>query len=253
MNGTNGMKTKKIGKMNELAWVIGIVVCSLGVCLCKKSDFGLSMIAAPPFILHVALKDIFPWFTHGTAEYVWQGFLLILMCAAVQRFRWRYLLSFGTAVLAGLSIDFWSLLLGGDAPFESLALRIAVFVFGAVLTALAIAFVFRTSLPIQIYELLVREIASRFHLSVDRVKMVNDIVMFVLSAALSWILTGGWNGFGIGTVLITLINAPLIALFGKLIDRCFTFDSRFPKLCALLEQFPEEAQAAEGRAENTQE
>ena len=86
MNGTNGMKTKKIGKMNELAWVIGIVVCSLGVCLCKKSDFGLSMIAAPPFILHVALKDIFPWFTHGTAEYVWQGFLLILMCAAVQRF-----------------------------------------------------------------------------------------------------------------------------------------------------------------------
>ena len=103
-------RTRKIGGMNEAAWVVGIVVCALGVALCTKADFGLSMIAAPPFILHYALRGLFPWFTQGTAEYVWQGVLLLLMCAAVQRFRWRYLLSFGTAVIAGLAIDGWLLL-----------------------------------------------------------------------------------------------------------------------------------------------
>lgn len=232
----NQNQKKKIGGMNEAAWVIGIVVCALGVALCTKANFGLSMIAAPPFILHYALRDTFPWFTQGTAEYVWQGLLLLLMCAAVQRFRWRYLYSFGSAVIAGLCIDGWLLLFGGNAPYEALAVRIAAFAAGELLTALAIAFVFRTSLPIQIYELLVREIANRYRLDVNRVKMVNDIAMLILSAALSFLLTGGFNGFGIGTILITLINAPLIALFGRLIDRFFTFEPRFPKLTAILRQ-----------------
>ncbi len=233
---TERKEKKRIGGMNEAAWVVGIVVCALGVALCTKADFGLSMIAAPPFILHYVLRDLFPRFTQGTAEYVWQGLLLLLMCAAVQRFRWRYLYSFGTAVIAGLCIDGWLLLLGGNAPYETMGVRIAAFAAGELLTALAIAFVFRTSLPIQIYELLVREIADRFRFDVNRVKMVNDIAMLLLSAALSFLLTGGFHGFGAGTVLITLINAPLIALFGRLIDSVFTFEPRFPKLAALLRQ-----------------
>ena len=189
---------KKINRMNEAAWVIGIVGCALGVCLCTKANFGLSMIAAPPYIFHVALRNRFPWFTQGTSEYIWQGVLLLIMCAVIGRFRWKYLLSFGTAVISGLCIDFWFLLLGGNGAYEQLWMRILAFVFGASITSLASAFVFRTSVPIAIYELIV--------------------------------LTGGFNGFGIGTILITFINAPLIAFFGKLLDRYFTFEARFPKL-----------------------
>ena len=115
---------KKISRMNEAAWVIGIVGCALGVCLCTKADFGLSMIAAPPYIFHLALRDRLPWYTQGTSEYLWQGVLLLVMCVATGRFRWKYLLSFGTAVISGLCIDFWFLLLGGNGPYESLWLRI---------------------------------------------------------------------------------------------------------------------------------
>ncbi|MBQ2546458.1 MAG: hypothetical protein II557_09225, partial [Clostridia bacterium] len=82
----------------------------------------------------------------------------------------------------------------------------------------------------------VREIADRYRLDVNRVKLVNDIAMLVLSAALSFLLTHGFNGFGAGTILITLVNAPIIALFGRLIDRFFTFEPRFPKLSAFLRQ-----------------
>ena len=225
---------KKIGKMNELAWVIGIIACGFGVCLCTKADFGLSMIAAPPYILHVTLRDTLPWFTQGTAEYIWQGFLLIVMCIVIGKFRLRYLLTFATAVLSGLTIDFWFLILGGNAPYETMIARIIAFVLGELITSLAIAFVFRTTLPVQIYELLVREIANRFHFDVNKVKQVNDIAMLALSAAMSLILTHGFNGFGIGTIIITLVNAPLIAYFGKWLDRFFTFEPRFPKLSAWL-------------------
>ena len=206
---------KKISRMNEAAWVIGIVGCALGVCLCTKADFGLSMIAAPPYIFHLAL---------------------LVMCVATGRFRWKYLLSFGTAVISGLCIDFWFLLLGGNGPYESLWLRIAAFVFGAGFTSLAIAFVFRTSWPIAIYELLVREVAGRFGLNINRVKLANDVVMLLLSAVLAFALTGGFHGFGPGTILITFINAPLIAFFGRLIDRRFTFEPRFPKLTKMLSE-----------------
>ena len=224
------MKIKKINKMNEAAWVIGIIVCALGVAMCTKANFGLSMIAAPPYIFHVWLRDAFPWFTQGTSEYVWQAVILIIMCVAIRGFKARYLLSFGTAMLSGFALDGWIWIFGGNGAYEELWLRIVMFVIGELVTTLAVAFIFRTTLPIQIYELAVCEIAAKFGLDKNKVKLVNDILMLVISAVLSFALTGGFGGFGIGTILITLVNAPLITFFGKILDKIFVFDSCFPKL-----------------------
>ena len=223
-------KRKKIGKMNEAAWLLGILLCTLGVCLCTKANFGISMIGAPPYIIHLWLRETFGWFTQGTSEYVWQGIILVVTCIAVMRFKLRYIVSFGTAILSGLAIDMWFLVLGGNGAYESMTVRVVVFALGVILTAIAIAFIFRTTLPVQIYELAVCEIADRYKLKIDRVKLVNDIVMLAISVTLALVLTGGWNGIGIGTIVITFVNAPLISLFGKILDRIFEFDSRFPKL-----------------------
>ena len=38
-------KMQKIEKMNEIAWPLGIIFCALGVALCTKASFGLSIIA----------------------------------------------------------------------------------------------------------------------------------------------------------------------------------------------------------------
>ena len=54
--------------------------------------------------------------------------------------------------------------------------------------------------------------------------------MLAISVTLALALTGGRNAIGIGTIVITIVNAPLISLFGKIMDRFFEFDSRFPKL-----------------------
>lgn len=218
---------KKITKMNEAAWVLGIIICTLGVALCIKANFGVSMIAAPAVILQKWLSNYLSWFSNGISEYMMQGIVLIIMCVIVRRFRVRYLLSFGTAVLAGLSLDMWLFFLGGNGAWETMWVRIVMFVLGELATALAIAFLFRTTLPIQVYELAVCEIADKKGFDKNKVKLFFDIIMFVLSGVLSLTLTGGFNGFGMGTVIITFVNAPLIALFGKLLDKIFEFDSLF--------------------------
>lgn len=211
------MKSKQM--KNILFWCLGIVLCTLGISLCTKGNLGLSMIAAPPYILHLWLRDSFSWFTQGTAEYVWQAVLLVITCLIIRRFRFRYLLSFVTALISGFVIDGWLTILGGNGAYAGMPARIAAFAAGTVITAAAIAMFFRTTLPLQVYELVVTEIADRYHIDKDKVKQWNDIVMLVISLAFALILTGGFNGVGVGTIIITLVNATLIRLFGRLLDR----------------------------------
>lgn len=220
---------KMLGKMNEIAWVAGIVLCALGVCLITKADFGLSMIAAPAYILHIGFIKIFPWYTQGTSEYIFQGILLILLCIAVRRFRFRYLLSFVTAVLFGLTLDGWFFVFGGNAAYASLAVRIFAFLMGGLFTGFAIAFFFRTRLPLQIYELVVTELSDRYGWKNTTVKQIYDAASLLLSVLLAALVNHSMTGIGIGTVILTVVNAPLIALSGKLLDRVFVFDSLFAK------------------------
>lgn len=220
--------------MNEAAWVLGQILCALGVCLCTKANFGLSMIAAPPYILHLKMINIFSWYSQGTSEYIWQGVLLLIMCLAVQKFKPRYLLSFVSAVLFGFILDAWLEVFGGNGAYTGMAARITAFILGESITALAIAFYFRTDMPLTIYELAVVEIAERYNFDKNRTKQCNDIIMLAVSFVFAAVLNRNFAGIGVGTIIITIVNAWLIALFGKLLDKIFTFEPRFNKLVAVL-------------------
>ena len=63
-------------------------------CSAHSASFGLSMLSAPAYILHMKLHDIFSWYSHGTSEYIWQGMLLIIMCIIIRKFKMRYIFSF---------------------------------------------------------------------------------------------------------------------------------------------------------------
>ncbi|MBQ7124769.1 MAG: hypothetical protein IJO00_00265 [Clostridia bacterium] len=218
---------KKIGGMNEAAWILGIILCSLGVTLCTKAGFGLSMIAAPPHIIFVKLSQISPIFTRGVSEYIWQAILLVFMCIAVKQFKLKYLLSFVTALILGAAIDGWLFLFGGVAVYTSFALRILCFAIGEIIVAFAVAFYFRTSLPHEVCDYLVVEISKKYKFNIDKVKLINDIAMLFISLLLAFFLNRSFDGIGIGTVIITLVNAPLISMAGKVLDRYFTFEPRF--------------------------
>lgn len=218
---------KKISKMNEAGWVLGILLCTLGVALCTKASFGLSMIAAPIYIIHIKMVQFFSWYTQGTSEYIFQTAIILLTVIVCRRFRLKYALSFITAIISGFALDFWFFLLGGNGMYQALLVRVIAFIVGECTTALAIAFFFRTKMPVQGYELLVGEIACKYKINIDKVKLVNDIVYLSASVILALVLNHSFHGIGIGTIIITFVNAPLIAAFGKVLDKFFIFNSFF--------------------------
>ena len=118
---------------------------------------------------------------------------------------------------------------------------------GDAITAFGVACFFRTYLPLQVYELFVSEAAARFRLNINKVKWVFDLSLLAISVALAFLLFGdaetfdwsaiGYTSFhsiGLGTLITTAINSPIIAVWGKFIDRVFEATPLFTKAEALL-------------------
>ena len=51
------MKTKRVF-YTELAYAIGITVLALGTALMERADFGMSMVVAPAYLLHLACRNM---------------------------------------------------------------------------------------------------------------------------------------------------------------------------------------------------
>ena len=81
---------EKKGKLAEAAYVLGMILCPLGVCLSAKSGFGVSMVVAPAYVLFQKVSQTISWFTFGKSEYIFQGLLLILLAIVLRKFKWKY-------------------------------------------------------------------------------------------------------------------------------------------------------------------
>lgn len=239
---------KKLAKSSELLWLLGIIFVALGVAVCSKADLGVSMIAAPAFVVYEAISPLWSGFSVGMTEYMIQGIMLITLCIAVGRFNWRYLLAFAVAVLYGYTLNFFLWILGSE-PFAYVWLRYVMLIVGDVITGFGVACFFRTYMPLQVPELFVAELASRFKLNITKVKSTFDITLLVVSLVLAFTLFGdvttfdwstiGYKSFhhiGVGTIITTLINSPLIALMGKLADRIFGSEAQFTSLEKVLKR-----------------
>ncbi|MBR5869185.1 MAG: hypothetical protein IKZ21_07035 [Clostridia bacterium] len=233
---------KKMQKSNELLWLFGILFVAFGVAICSKADLGVSMIAAPAFVVYDAIAPLWSGFSVGMTEYIIQGLMLALLCVIVGRFNWRYLLAFAVAVIYGYTLNFFLWLLG-PLPVDTVWLRWVMLIIGDVVTAFGVACFFRTYMPLQVYELFVAEFANRFKLSLTRVKSGFYLTLLVLSVVLALTLFGdvasfdwstiGYKSFhsiGLGTLVTTAINSPIIGMMGKLIDKVFDPAPRFPGL-----------------------
>lgn len=72
-------------KCGELAFVLGTVLSALGIALQTKADIGISMVAAPAYILSLKI----PVLSFGISECLVQCGLFILCCFITKKFAWR--------------------------------------------------------------------------------------------------------------------------------------------------------------------
>lgn len=220
----------KITRVSEAAWLVGIILCGLGVSLSVKSDLGVSMVIAPAYIIYLKLSEFIPWLTLGMAEYSMQGILIIVTSLVLRRFKLKYLLCFFTAVIHGVVVDIWGRILS-PIVCETVLQRSVCCLLGAVVTATAISLMLRTYLPQEVYELVVKEISDKFGFSVNRVKWIYDISSLAIGIILmlSLFYKFSFDMIGVGTLFLTVFNTPLITLAGKLFDKAFSFTPAFPK------------------------
>ena len=235
-----------IKKSAELLWFLGIAFVAFGVAVCSKANLGVSMIAAPAFVISEFISSFTSGFSVGVTEYIIQALILLILCIVIRKFNWRYLLAFAVAILYGYMLDLFLWLLA-DVNFEAVWLRFTMLIIGDMFTSFGVACFFRTYMPLQVYELFVSELSSHFKLNINKTKWCFDITLLVISVTLAFtlfsdiktltlskLLHTSFHSIGIGTLLTTLINSPLIRFMGALVDKIFEPTPRFEGLKKLL-------------------
>lgn len=217
------MKRKEIFYA-EMAYVAGIVLLALGTALMERADYGMSMVVAPAYIVHLRVSQFLPWFSFGVAEFALQGVLLVALSLWMGRFKISYMFSFVTAVFYGAVLD---LCISAVAllPGTGTAARLLCYVLGLLLCASGVALLFHSYIPPEAYELVVKEIAERQRWDLGRVKTVYDCISCAVGIALSFAFFGWgqFEGVKAGTILCALVNGALIGRIDRSLNKSFEF------------------------------
>lgn len=214
---------RKIRFPRELAYVFGIIIMPFAVAFTIKADLGMSMIAAPTFILSEKILFI----SNGVMEYIVQGFLLLLMCIVLKKFKPAFLMSFASALIYGTILDLARKIVDRISA-EEMPLRIALFVLGMVLTSFSVALFFNTYLAPCAYDYFVAKIGSEKGLDMRKWKLCFDFSMLIISLILSFALFRKPVGISVGTLVMALLNGNIISMFSKLFNKKFEFYDALP-------------------------
>ena len=213
----------------ETSYLLGLFMIALGSSLTAVSDFGVSMIVAPAYILHRRLSLYDPRFTFGVTEIITQILVLLLLWIVLRKVRITDLFCFISAVIYALFLDGTGALIAflPAAPFWG---RILLFAAGVVSCAAGVAMVFHTYIPCQSYDYFVKRVTEVFHLSSRRVKTTYDLISLAISLVLSFAFFGfgTFIGVGPGTIITAFINGTLIARISGILERHFVFEDRLP-------------------------
>lgn len=226
---------RKIPFYSEIAYFLGMALLAIGTALIEAADCGISMVVAPAYLIHLKVSQFWSFLTFGRASWMLQGILLLTLFAAMRRFRLSYLFSFVTAVIYGFFLD-TAVLLVSFFGIEAMAARLIAYSAGVVICCAGLAFLFRTYIPPEVYDLFVKELSARFRIPLPKFKLAYDCISCAVAIALSFIFFGQLEGVGIGTIICALVNGPLIGVFSRLYENRFEF--RFiPRLRALFDRF----------------
>ena len=211
----------------EIAYVVGIVVLALGTALMEKADFGMSMVVAPAYLIHLKASEFFPFFSFGMSEYVFQAFLLGVLSLIMGRAKKSYLFSFGTAFLYGIVLD---AVMGAVAwlPWEGILWQAICYVAGMLICAVGVAFLFHTYFPPEAYELFVKELSQKCNMTIAKTKTIYDCCSCLFGVVLSLCFFGRFVGVQWGTVVCAAVNGWLIGKINHFLENTFVFQDAFP-------------------------
>lgn len=213
----------------ELAYLFGIIILAFGSAFMEKSDFGVSMVVAPAYLLHLKISQYLPFYSFGMSEYVLQAFFLIALGLIMGKFKKGYLFSFVTAVFYGSILDF-AIGLIKNLPANEIQYRFVYYFIGVIFCAIGISLLFHTYIPPEAYDLFVKEISAKTGKDINIVKTIYDISSCIVGVILSFAFFGFGKFVGVkaGTIFCALINGWLIGQCSRLLESHFEFRDSLP-------------------------
>lgn len=208
----------------EAAYVIGLITLALGTAFMERADFGMSMVVAPAYLIYLKVSGYLGWFSFGMAEYCFQAFLIVVLAMVLRRFKRRYLISFITAFIYGTVLDIMVNAVN-LVPGNGILQRAVCYGAGMVICAIGVSLLFHTYISPEAYELVVKEISSRYNLDINKTKTVYDCCSCLIAVAMSFLFFGFMRFEGVkpGTVLCALINGWMIGRCSRCFEKHFDF------------------------------
>ena len=213
------MKGKRI-LYCELAYFLGIIVLAFGTALMEKADFGISMVVAPAYLIHLKVSEYVPFFSFGMSEYVFQAVVLVLLSFVMRKFKKSYILSFATAFLYGTVLDI-SISIVALFPYSGIFWRVFLYITGLIICAIGVALLLHTYFPPEAYELVVKELSAKFNATVGKTKTIYDCCSCVLAIVLSVCFFHAFVGVKWGTIVCAIVNGWLIGRISQLLEKKF--------------------------------
>ena len=212
----------------EAAYVIGLITLALGTAFMERANFGMSMVVAPAYLIYLKVSDYLNWFSFGMAEYCFQTFLIIVLAIVLHRFKRKYLFSFITAFIYGSVLDVMMNAVN-LIPGNGILQRIVCYNVGLIICAIGVSLLFHTYIPPEAYELVVKEISSKFDWDINNTKTAYDCCSCIVAVVMSFLLIGFWRfeGVKLGTVLCALINGRMIGQCSNHFEKHFDFVDAF--------------------------
>ncbi len=213
----------------EAAYFIGIIVLAIGTAFMERADFGMSMIVAPAYILHLKISEYFKFFSFGMAEYVVQAILIIMLLLIQRKGKLSYLFSFVTAVFYGFILD-GAVFMISMIPYDAFAFRVGYYAAGMLMCATGVSLLFNTYISPEAYELFVKEISAKLNISISRVKTVYDCSSCVAAVIMSFAFFGfgRFEGISWGTFICAVLNGWLIGRAASVFKHFFEFRDGLP-------------------------
>lgn len=203
---------------SEAALVFIVVVYSFAVALMTKSGFGMSSLAAVPFLV----SEVIPGMSFGTWNFIIQAALVLILVAATRKFKLEYLYSFVLAFAFSKMIDvhdIWLALLPDTFGF-----RVVYFVVSFFVMAVGIYVSNNGKVPIMPTDLFPRDIAETFHVSYSKVKTTLDVGFLAAALILSLGCMHQIIGIGIGTVICALLTGKTVGAIQKKMENKLEFN-----------------------------
>lgn len=202
-----------------LFMLLGLIVTALGLAICVRPDLGISPITTLPY----ALNQVIPSLSLGTFVFLQHVVFFILTVLLLRRdFKPFQILQLPCSFLFGYFVDLWGLLLRGVTP-EAYWARILLLLIGCVIVALGFSLIYTSHVALEANTAFLNSLSLRTGKPYGTLKILTDVIIVVLAAAVALIFLHKIVGIREGTIIAALIVGPIAGFFNKRLARVERF------------------------------